>query len=109
MNENLQPHVPVMPIILVIVGTIIIILTTIWVSGVAGEYNNLKESPCESIIINNKFSDIRGGYTTYYIVDNSNISYVMYLSGNTDLQEWNSIINGQSHNVKLYNNRADFC
>lgn len=95
-----------------ILGAIIVIMLCAWMGTVgtaAQEFFKLKDAQCESIIIVDTFTDIRGGFTTYYIVDNNNVSYKMYLSENQELYEWNSIVKGKSHDIKRYNTRAEFC
>lgn len=93
-----------------IAGVAILIYMAVTVGNVFQTATDIDSSPCQSIIITDKFSSVRGGAFSYYITDDKNQTYEMWISGNmTEISEWNRIIIGNKYNMRVSGSDATFC
>ena len=104
----------VLPSIGLVVGILSVIYIMTIMVNVFQTTNDIDNSPCRDITVVDKFSSVRGGAfssnTFYYITDNKNQTYEMWISGNmTEISEWNRIIIGNKYNIRASGSDATFC
>ena len=76
--------------------------------------NNIDNSPCSNIVIKDKFTNVNGWMfdinTNYYITDDKNLTYKMWICGNiTEIGEWNRIVVGNAYGIRISGSDATFC
>lgn len=98
------------PSIGVIVGAAILIYMVVTVGNVFQTASDIDNSTCRNITVVDKFSSVRGGAFSYYITDDKNQTYEMWISGNmTEISEWNRIVVGNAYGIRISGSDATFC
>jgi hypothetical protein len=75
---------------------------------------NIDNAACSNITITDKFTDtssgLFGGSTKYYIIDDKNSTYLMWISGNiTEIKQWRNIVIGREYGIRYSGKDATFC
>jgi hypothetical protein len=100
-------------IILGTVAFILILILSVNIGNTLQDYYSLKDSPCQPLVITDKFSDLQGGissYTRYYVVDENKTPRWLFSTGNvTQVYTWNTIEKGKSYDMKIYKEYVEFC
>lgn len=118
MTDERSEHneVPFTLITALVLGAIVIAMLYMWIGTIGTSLQdsfNLKDSPCQSVVVIDKFSNLRGGispYTQYYIIHENKTPYWLYNGGNiTQVYLWNTLEKGKSYDIKLYKDYAEFC
>jgi hypothetical protein len=102
------------PSIGVIVGAAILIYMVVTVGNVFQTASDIDNSTCRNITVVDKFANVNGGMfgsnTNYYITDDKNLTYKMWISGNiTEIGEWNRIVVGNAYGIRISGSDATFC
>ena len=97
-----------------VVGIIVVIFFMGCVNNTFQTANNIDSVDCLNITITDKFTDYSGGAfggsTRYYITDDKDSTYLMWISGNiTEIKQWRDIIIGREYSIRYSGKDATFC
>lgn len=104
----------IIPSFSLIIGIALIIFASSIFVNVFQTAGNIDNAPCKTITLADKFSNMRGGAfgsnTFYYITDDKNQTYEMWISGNiTEIGEWNRLAIGNKYDLRISGSDATFC
>jgi len=97
-----------------IIGFVGVICIGFWLVCSLTIAANIDGSPCQNIVVIDKFSDtssgLFGGGSNYYITDNKNSTYQMWITGNiTEIKQWRDIVIGNEYGIRYSGKDATFC